>query len=93
MKNLGSQSDPKDVGSVGLEVTGASVGDLLKVAAVDAQGRPTAWAKAVAGTDYQKPVASTSVSSGGLISYIDANSNTLFTVQLPLYDGSVTVNE
>ena len=34
--------------------SGASVGDLIKVKAVDASGKPTAWAVAVAGTDYMK---------------------------------------
>ena len=36
--------------------SGASVGDLIKVKAVDASGKPTAWAVAVAGTDYASPV-------------------------------------
>ena len=35
-----------------LLASGASVGDLIKVKAVDASGKPTAWA--VAGTDYMK---------------------------------------
>lgn len=34
--------------------SGASVGDLIKVAAVDASGKPTAWAVCVPGTDYMK---------------------------------------
>lgn len=34
--------------------SGAAVGDLIKVKAVDARGKPTAWAVAVAGTDYMK---------------------------------------
>lgn len=34
--------------------SGAAVGDLIKVKAVDASGKPTAWAVAVAGTDYMK---------------------------------------
>ena len=37
-----------------LLASGASVGDLIKVKAVDASGTPTAWAVAVAGTDYMK---------------------------------------
>lgn len=37
-----------------LLASGASVGDLIKVKAVDARGKPTAWAVAVAGTDYMK---------------------------------------
>ena len=37
-----------------LLASGASVGDLIKVKAVDASGKPTAWAVAVAGTDYKK---------------------------------------
>ena len=39
---------------------------------------------------WQRPVASTSVSSGGLISYLDSGGAALFTVQLPLYNGGVT---
>ena len=41
--------------------SGASVGDLIKVKAVDASGKPTAWAVAVAGTDYLKTAPVTSV--------------------------------
>ena len=37
-----------------LIASGAKVGDLIKVKAVDASGKPTAWAVAVAGTDYMK---------------------------------------
>ena len=37
-----------------LLASGASVGDLIKVKAVDASGKPTAWEVAVAGTDYMK---------------------------------------
>ena len=37
-----------------LLASGASVGDLIKVAAVDANGKPTAWAVCVPGTDYMK---------------------------------------
>lgn len=50
--------DASDVGAAasGLGIAGASVGDLIKVAAVDGSGRPTAWTKAADGTDYQAPV-------------------------------------
>lgn len=41
--------------------SGASVGDLIKVKAVDASGKPTAWTVAVAGTDYLKTAPVTSV--------------------------------
>lgn len=41
--------------------SGASVGDLIKVKAVDASGKPTAWAVAVPGTDYLKTAPVTSV--------------------------------
>lgn len=41
--------------------SGAAVGDLIKVKAVDARGKPTAWAVAVAGTDYLKTAPVTSV--------------------------------
>ena len=41
--------------------SGAKVGDLIKVKAVDASGKPTAWAVAVAGTDYLKTAPVTSV--------------------------------
>lgn len=41
--------------------SGAKVGDLIKVKAVDANGKPTAWAVAVAGTDYLKTAPVTSV--------------------------------
>ena len=37
-----------------LLASGAAIGDLIKVKAVDANGKPTAWAVAVAGTDYMK---------------------------------------
>lgn len=45
-----------------LLASGASVGDLIKVKAVDASGKPTAWEIAVAGTDYLKTAPVTSVS-------------------------------
>lgn len=41
--------------------SGAAVGDLIKVKAVDASGKPTAWAVAVAGTDYLTKAPVTSV--------------------------------
>lgn len=46
--------------------SGASVGDLIKVKAVDASGKPTAWAVAVAGTDYltEAPVTSVNGATG-----------------------------
>ena len=45
-----------------LLTSGAAVGSLIKVAAVDANGKPTAWAIAEAGTDYAGTThASTSV--------------------------------
>lgn len=44
-----------------LLASGAKVGDLIKVKAVDASGKPTAWAVAVAGTDYLKTAPVTSV--------------------------------
>lgn len=42
--------------------SGAKVGDLIKVKAVDASGKPTAWEIATAGTDYLKTAPVTSVS-------------------------------
>lgn len=41
--------------------SGAKVGDLIKIKAVDASGKPTAWEIAVAGTDYLKTAPVTSV--------------------------------
>ncbi len=41
--------------------SGASVGDLIKVKAVDDSGKPTAWAVAKAGTDYLKTAPVTAV--------------------------------
>ncbi len=73
-----------------LGITGASAGDLIKISSVDANGAPTAWAKAVKGTDYEAAVASTSVSSTGLCSFKDSGGTTLFTLQLPLYNGGVS---
>lgn len=48
--------------------SGASVGDLIKVKAVDASGKPTAWAVAVAGTDYltEAPVTSVNEKTGAV---------------------------
>lgn len=44
--------------------SGASVGDMIKVKAVDASGKPTAWAVAVAGTDYMAPIPVTASDNG-----------------------------
>ena len=41
--------------------SGAAVGALIKVKAVDARGKPTAWVVAVAGKDYLKTAPVTSV--------------------------------
>lgn len=41
--------------------SGAKVGDLIKVKAVDASGKPTEWVVAVAGKDYLKTAPVTSV--------------------------------
>ncbi len=51
-----------------LLASGASVGDLIKVKAVDASGKPTAWAVAVAGTDYltEAPVTSVNEKTGAV---------------------------
>ena len=48
--------------------SGAAVGDLIKVKAVDARGKPTAWAVAVAGTDYltEAPVTSVNGETGAV---------------------------
>lgn len=48
--------------------SGAAVGDLIKVKAVDASGKPTAWAVAVAGTDYltEAPVTSVNGRTGAV---------------------------
>lgn len=55
--NKAAWSGKQDV----LLASGASVGDLIKVEAVDASGKPTAWTVAVAGTDYLKTAPVTSV--------------------------------
>lgn len=55
--NKAAWSGKQDV----LLASGASVGDLIKVKAVDASGKPTAWAVAVAGKDYLKTAPVTSV--------------------------------
>lgn len=44
-----------------LLASGAKIGDLIKVKAVDASGKPTAWEIAVAGTDYLKTAPVTSI--------------------------------
>ena len=48
--------------------SGAAVGDMIKVKAVDASGRPTAWAVAVAGKDYltEAPVTSVNGKTGAV---------------------------
>lgn len=48
--------------------SGAKVGDLIKVKAVDASGKPTAWEIAVAGTDYltKAPVTSVNGKTGAV---------------------------
>ena len=43
MKNLGSTSDHQDVGKVGLGITSASVGKIVNIASVDANGNPTGY--------------------------------------------------
>lgn len=48
--NKAAWSGKQDV----LLASGAKVGDLIKVKAVDASGKPTAWAVCVPGTDYMK---------------------------------------
>lgn len=55
--NKAAWSGKQDV----LLASGAKVGDLIKVKAVDVSGKPTAWAVAVAGTDYLKTAPVTSV--------------------------------
>lgn len=55
--NKAAWSSKQDV----LLPSGAKVGDLIKVKAVDASGKPTAWAVAKAGTDYLKTAPVTSV--------------------------------
>ena len=51
-----------------LLASGAAVGDLIKVKAVDARGKPTAWAVAVAGADYltEAPVTSVNGRTGAV---------------------------
>ena len=51
-----------------LLASGASVGDLIKVKAVDASGKPTDWAVAVAGMDYltEAPVTSVNGKTGAV---------------------------
>ena len=51
-----------------LLASGAAVGDLIKVKAVDASGKPTAWAVAVAGKDYltEAPVTSVNGETGAV---------------------------
>nr|DAE69064.1 MAG TPA: hypothetical protein [Caudoviricetes sp.] len=56
-RNKAEWSGKQDV----LLPSGAKVGDLIKVKAVDANGKPTAWEVAAAGTDYLKTAPVTSV--------------------------------
>ena len=51
-----------------LLASGAAVGDMIKVKAVDASGKPMAWAAAVAGTDYltEAPVTSVNGKTGAV---------------------------
>lgn len=56
-RNKAEWSGKQDV----LLPSGAKIGDLIKVKAVDANGKPTAWEVAVAGTDYLKTAPVTSV--------------------------------
>ena len=85
MKYLGKITDNKDLvtkeyvdnadaarAPAGLGIAGASVGDLIKITAVDANGSPTAWAKAVAGVDYQPPVGLSIVNGAVCITYTTA---------------------
>lgn len=51
--------------------SGASVGDLIKVKAVDASGKPTAWAVAVAGTDYMAPIPVTASDNGKFLRVVN----------------------
>ena len=46
--------------SIDLGITGASAGNLIKVSTVDS-GAPASWATAVAGTDYQTPYQTTTL--------------------------------
>lgn len=55
--NKAAWSGKQDV----LLASGAKVGDLIKVKAVDESGKPTAWVVAVAGKDYLKTAPVTSV--------------------------------
>ena len=55
--NKAAWSGKQDV----LLASDASVGDLIKIKAVDASGKPTAWTVAVAGTDYLKTAPVTSI--------------------------------
>ena len=51
--------------------SGAAVGDLIKVKAVDASGKPTAWAVAVAGTDYMAPIPVTASDNGKFLRVVN----------------------
>lgn len=43
MEYLGKQTDGKDLATVGMGITGASVGQIATVKTVDANGKPTSW--------------------------------------------------
>lgn len=58
--NKAAWSGKQDV----LLASGAKVGDLIKVKAVDASGKPTAWVVAVAGKDYMAPIPVTASDNG-----------------------------
>ena len=62
--NKAAWSGKQDV----LLASGAKVGDLIKVEAVDASGKPTEWAVAAAGTDYltEAPVKSVNGKTGAV---------------------------
>ena len=62
--NKAAWSGKQDV----LLASGAKVGDLIKVKAVDESGKPTAWEVAAAGTDYltEAPVTSVNGKTGAV---------------------------
>lgn len=78
--NKAAWSGKQDV----LLASGAKVGDLIKVKAVDASGKPTAWAVAVAGTDYltEAPVTSVNGKTGAVtvreVPHVTASDNGKF---------------
>lgn len=82
--NKAAWSGKQDV----LLASGAKVGDLIKVKAVDASGKPTAWVVAVAGTDYltEAPVTSVNGATGEVKS-------TFYVTVTQGDDGSVTADK